>query len=291
MADKASFSPVRPVRSYQRIVEQIEDAIIRGELRSGQYLPSEREMMQQFSVSRSTVREAMRVLESDGLIRSRPGNPNGAEVLGFTLLALRRSVDRLVQADQLKLAELIGFRMVLEGTANLMATQLRTDQDLREMQAALAGMQAGIAEGYESFSQADMRFHEVVARASGNALVQLCSQVVRDVVLELIRRKITDAPEDEALMAASLRHHTEVFEAVRAGDPAAAEALARANQYEYYAEYVPEPERASLRALLRPPASSSPDAPAPGEPARAKRGAKPPFLRLAGSPRSTGRTR
>lgn len=252
MPDPARFSPIRPVRSYERIVEQIEDAIARGTLRAGQFLPSERDMMQQFSVSRSTVREAMRVLESDGLIRSRPGNPNGAEVLGITPLALRKSVDRLLLGERIKLVDVLLFRMVLEGTANRLAARLCTEQNLRDMDAALAAMRKGIAEGYDNFSKADLQFHAVVARASGNGLVQLYSEVMRDVVLDLIKAKIADAPEGESLMRLSLRHHAEVFEAIRAGDAARAEAIARASLYEYYAEYIPAGEREPLRIVLEP---------------------------------------
>jgi len=71
------FQQVQPVRLYQRIVEQIEDALARGELKPGQRLPSERELVVQFGASRSTVREALRVLESNGVVRSRPGDPDG----------------------------------------------------------------------------------------------------------------------------------------------------------------------------------------------------------------------
>ena len=87
MADGPRFQPVQPVRAYQRIVEQVEDALVRGELAPGQRLPSERELVTQFAVSRSTVREALRVLESNGVVRSRPGDPNGPEILPFSSTA------------------------------------------------------------------------------------------------------------------------------------------------------------------------------------------------------------
>lgn len=249
MVDERRFAPIRPVRSYERIVEQIENAIVGGRLRSGQFLPSERDMMQQFSVSRSTVREAMRVLESDGLIRSRPGNPNGAEVLGLSPRALRKSVDRLIQGDRIRLAELVQFRMVLEGTANLLAARLRTEDDLADLEDALAAMRAGMAAGYEEFGRADLRFHDLVARASRNALIQLCSEVVRDVVLDLIKVKLASAPRSEELMGQSLAHHEEVFDAIRRGDSQAAEAIARANLVDYYAEYLPAEDAAVLQLL------------------------------------------
>ena len=90
MSEGPRFQPVQPVRAYQRIVEQVEEALARGDLRPGQRLPSERELVAQFEVSRSTVREALRVLESNGVVRSRPGDPNGPEVLPFSPAALRK---------------------------------------------------------------------------------------------------------------------------------------------------------------------------------------------------------
>ena len=91
MANGPQFQPVQTVRAYQRIVEQVEEALARGDLAPGQRLPSERELVAQFAVSRSTVREALRVLESNGVVRSRPGDPNGPEILPFSHSALRVS--------------------------------------------------------------------------------------------------------------------------------------------------------------------------------------------------------
>jgi DNA-binding GntR family transcriptional regulator len=70
------------------------------------------------------------------------------------------------------------------------------------------------------------------------------------VVLSLIPDKVSYASNSRALMLKSLRHHTEVVEAIRAGDGHAAARLARQNLYDYYASYVPEPDRAPLRALI-----------------------------------------
>jgi len=238
------FEPVRPVRAYQSIVEQVEDRVLRGLLRPGQRLPSEREMTAQFGVSRSTVREALRVLESDGLIRSRPGDPNGPEVLPFSPTALRKSITRLVRVDEIGLAELVQFRMLLEGSANLLAARLAAMGD------ALAEMERALDRGYEEFSRADVAFHDTVATASRNVLIQVCSDVVRGVVLSLISQKIADAPDRRSLMERSLRHHAEVLDAVRRRDGPLAARLARESLYDYYADYVPEAERPLVRALL-----------------------------------------
>src|SRR3954465_3767531 len=119
MSESTRFRPVQPVRAYERIVEQVEDALASGELRPGQRLPSAREAVGQFEGGRSPVREALRVLESNGVVRSRPGDPNGPEVLPFSSGALRKQMVRLARVDEVGLAELLSFRMILDGSATM----------------------------------------------------------------------------------------------------------------------------------------------------------------------------
>ncbi|TMR88997.1 FadR/GntR family transcriptional regulator [Nonomuraea basaltis] len=272
------FEPVRTVRAYERVVEQVEEAIESGSLCPGARLPSERELMVQFSVSRSTVREALRVLQARGLVRSRPGDPHGAEVLPFSPAVLHKSMTTLARVAELSLGELVQFRMVLDASAILLAARLRTEEQLAEMAEAVASMRAaveagddaagaaegpardvyrtvGAAEGAarevdRAFGAADVAFHDAVARASGNKLIQICTDVVRSIVVDLIAGKIASAPDREALMRRSIGHHEEVLAAVRAGDGPLAARLSRESMYDYYAGYVPADERAALRALL-----------------------------------------
>lgn len=244
------FEPVRPVRAYERIVEQVEEAIESGALCPGERLPSERDLMVQFSVSRSTVREALRVLQARGLVRSRPGDPHGAQVQPFSPAALHKSMTTLARVDELSLGELVQFRMVLDASANLLAARLRTDEQLAEMDAAIAGMRAAAEVGYDEFSAADIAFHDAVARASRNKLIQICTDVVRSIVLGLVSGKIAAAADREALMRQSIGHHEEVLAAVRAGDGLLAARLSRQTMYDYYVGYVPVEERPALRALL-----------------------------------------
>jgi DNA-binding FadR family transcriptional regulator len=111
-------------------------------------------------------------------------------------------------------------------------------------------MAAAIDEGFERFGEADVAFHDAVAAASRNALIQVCNGVVRGVVLSLISDKVKRARNSKALMRESLRHHQEVLDAIRAGDGPAAARISRQNLYDYYAGYVPEQDREPLRALL-----------------------------------------
>jgi GntR family transcriptional repressor for pyruvate dehydrogenase complex len=250
MRQGTRFQPVRPVRTYQRIVEQVEEALASGELKPGQRLPSERELVSQFEVSRSSVREALRVLESNGVVRSRPGDPNGPEVLPFSTTALHKQMVRLARIEEVSLAELVSFRMILDGSASRLAARLRTPEQLAEMEAAIERMRGAIDVGYEKFSDGDVAFHEAIASASHNAMIQVCNNVVRSVVLSLISDKISRSRNRRATMLESLSRHAEVLDAIRAGDGDAAARAARRNLYDYYSGYVLKTDRESLHVLL-----------------------------------------
>jgi GntR family transcriptional repressor for pyruvate dehydrogenase complex len=244
------FSPVEPVRAYQRIVEQIESALLSGELSPGETLPSERELMRQFGVSRATVREALRVLESRGLVRSRPGSPNGAEVLSFQTKMLRTPLSQLARVEHVSLTDLLQFRMILEGSATYLAALLRTDEQLAEMEQALQAMASSAEVGLAEFSAADLHFHETVARASGNELLSVCSDVVRDVVLQMMHAHIADAANRTELMQAWLRAHTKLLAAIRDGDADLAAERIRQDLFEHYQMQVAPERRQVLEQML-----------------------------------------
>ncbi|GEB47701.1 FadR/GntR family transcriptional regulator [Streptomyces cacaoi] len=274
---EVSFEPVRPVRAYQRVAEQIEERILSGELPAGSRLPAERELVRQFDVGRSTIREALRVLQSSGLVRSRPGDPLGAEVLGVSPDNLSQALGRLTRSHLSGPAELVQFRMLLDAESYRLAARLHTEEDLARM-TALADRMAGCADGEphggaqgdargsgsgdrhggtrgdaHAFSRADAEFHRVVAEASGNALLALCARAVHDAVVEVIEGKLAHARQagDGAdWMRRSVAHHREILAALAAGDGARAAALGRAALYESYAPQLPERDRARLRAAL-----------------------------------------
>jgi len=250
MSEVPAFRPVTSVRLSQGIVEQVEQALASGELRPGQRLPSERELVVQFGASRSTVREALRVLESTGVVRSRPGDPHGPEILPYSPGGLVKQMTLLARASEMSLAELIGSRMILDSAANRLAARLRSAEELAGMEAALEVMRAAVDEGYAAFSEADVAFHEAVAAASRNTLIQVCNAVVRGVVLSLISDKLSRARNSRALMRRSLRHHEEVLAAIRAGDGVLAARASRRSLYDYYAGYLAKADREPLLALL-----------------------------------------
>jgi GntR family transcriptional regulator, transcriptional repressor for pyruvate dehydrogenase complex len=238
-------------RVFQRVVDYVQNAIAAGELKPGERLPSERELVEKFSIGRASVREALRVLESMELVRSRPRDPRGPLVLPVSVGPVRRSVAMLTSAKVLTLAELVQFRMIVDASANLLAANRRTDAQLVALERNMARMRQCMRRGYAEFSQADMEFHELIAEAGGNQLVQVYGDVTREAVLMLIQRTILDADDQTALMLQSLRHHRAVFDAIADRDGLLASRLARESLYSYYADHVDEADRAIMADLVR----------------------------------------
>jgi GntR family transcriptional regulator, transcriptional repressor for pyruvate dehydrogenase complex len=243
------FTAVKPVRAYETIVEQIERAIRDGSMKPGDRLPSERDLMVTFACSRATVREALRVLESAGLVRSRPGDPRGPEILQASPTVLHKTMERLLHAGSVDLTELLQFRIMLEGAACALAASHRTDDDLAAMDAAIDRMEAAIAAGATDFSTADVEFHQTVWRASGNRLLEVCGSAAREAVLGMMQQSLGAADDRGRRMREWLDHDREVRDAIARRNGTRAGALTRMSLIEYYAPYVDDADRASLELL------------------------------------------
>jgi|SRR5882757_1975047 len=247
------FTPVpRPTRAYEVIVEQVENAIYTGQLVPGARLPSERELMAQFGVSRATVREALRVLEAGGLIRSRRTDPGGgAEVLPFSTESLYKALTSLVALEQLDLLAVVQFRMVIEGNVAGLSAQLRSDDQLAAIEAQLAAMRTALEKDYDAFAAADVAFHNAVNASIGNPLLAVCNEVARGVTIKLAGLRSAHKDDPKQFHADQFLRHQEMYEAIRDRDSPTAVRAARAHLYESFEEFLPEEQRDQLRPLVR----------------------------------------
>ncbi|WP_161958573.1 FadR/GntR family transcriptional regulator [Ornithinimicrobium cavernae] len=243
------FQEVERSRAYEQVVEQIEQAIHEQRLRPGDHLPSERNLVAQFGVGRSTIREALRVLESLGLVETVHGSPKGPRVSSSTA-GLRRALIGAVKLEQTGLVDLVQYRMMTGSTANRLAARLRTEEDLLEMEASLRGMQDS-STSPEEFARNDWSFHAAIARASGNVMLSVIGRVVEQAIEELVATRVATATEGaEATRAQFIAVHEEILQRIRDGDGDEAARLSRATLYEVYAPMLPEDERERLRLLL-----------------------------------------
>lgn len=250
MSDEPLFKPVRRVRAYEAIVEQVEMAIRNGELMPGDRLPSERELMKQFQLSRSTIREALRVLESKGLVRSRPADQRGVEVLAFSTRSLSQSIDSLVQLERLTLPDLIFFRMLVEGTLAGLAARFRGDEDLIKLHTSIENAREAAGTDSETFTQADVAFHEAISEIAGDPMLIVCNQVVRASVQNLIAEKIASGVRKHEQMLEAVQRHEALYEAIKDGDSNRAIRVSRTNLFEYYSPHVTTADLERLKILL-----------------------------------------
>ena len=245
-----SFEPAVPVHTYQRIVDQIEQAIVSGNIPVGAQLASERDLMGQFGVSRPTVREALRVLQSRGLLESRPGTRGGPVVLAPSAENLTRSLRAMVGTDVLSVAELVEYRVVLEGSASRLASIRHTPEQLERMRSAVRRMASEAADNSAGFIDADLEFHEAIWAASGNNVLRLSGEAVSGVLRGLMHRRIDANPMDGAEKVASAEIDRGLFDAIEGRDAARASLIARQAIADRFADLLEsDADRAALRSL------------------------------------------
>src|SRR2546425_2129587 len=135
--DKPVYKAVRTSRLYEQIVQQIEDSILKGALKPGDQLPAERELAQNFGVSRTAVREAVKALREKGLVEAYSGR--GTFITNGTSQAIRQSLDLMIRIGQQEgSAHLAELRLILEPEIAALAVGRIEEQLLVTMREAVA---------------------------------------------------------------------------------------------------------------------------------------------------------
>jgi GntR family transcriptional regulator, transcriptional repressor for pyruvate dehydrogenase complex len=222
MADGAAKIRARPVRrAFEQVYDQLRETILDGGVANGQRLPSEGVLAAQFGVSRGTVREALRLLLAEGLIRTAKGAGGGSFVTLPTVdhvsEFLQRSIELLSLTDDVTLAEFLEARRLIEVFAVRQAALRRTQRDLDALRATL------VEPGSELTAHAqylrNRSFHHVLIDACGNSLLRISAQPIFSVLhTHLMRSTLTlDFPRQVC------SEHGTILAAIEAGDADAAE--------------------------------------------------------------------
>jgi GntR family transcriptional repressor for pyruvate dehydrogenase complex len=210
-----SFSAVTVIRPYEQIVHQIQAAIRDDGLREGDRLPTERELAETFGVSRSVVREAIKVLSAQGLVESRQGS--GLYVRNRPIESVSRAIVLSVLPEGDAVGQLFEFRRMLEVDAARLAAQRATDEQIEHLRAIVARYEPEPdgRPNWESFSVVDETIHAIVATASGNPYLDVMIASVRGMQQDVVVL-VADHPGsiDEAM-----RHHRSIVAAIAAHDP------------------------------------------------------------------------
>ena len=212
------FEPVETKRASEAIYEQIKERIISGDLKPGDRLPSERNMMELFRRSRPTIREALRMLERSGYIRTIPGS-NGAVITSPNEKNMEESIEDALQIGQISLEEMREYRCVSEGATAQWAAERATDDEIKALEECLAKM-AEIIEDHDKFIDMDAQFHALLASAAKNRVSVMMNTTLNKLSRTFVKRKMSDlSAEDRNTMGIYVhKMHVEIFEAVKAHD-------------------------------------------------------------------------
>lgn len=225
-----------PARAWRVVLDKIEGDLLEGRLGPGERLPPERELATTLGVGRSSVREALRVLEVMGLIRTGTGSgpTAGAIVTATPHGGLSQLLRLQVAAHGFPVPDVYETRLLLEEWA-VAHLAVRTDADLADARSTLEAMSAdGLT--IDDFLALDAQFHVRLAEASGNVVVSATMAGLRETIEGYIRGG-ADRIADWDATAARLRHeHAEVLAAIDAGDADAARRAVRAHITGYYSD-------------------------------------------------------
>jgi DNA-binding FadR family transcriptional regulator len=216
----------RPV--YLQVTEQIREAILGGTLRAGEVLPAERELCERFGVSRTSVREALRALQAQGLVVAAGANAPlrvaGAEA--YSSDTVRASLTHLLRLGRVPLADLVELRVALETAVAEAAARRLPRPDLSAADAEVAAMHAAGLD-VEAFEEADVRFHLALAVASGNRALELVMIAVRDSVASHLLAALRALDDPAATLDRLRAEHAGLVAAIGARDAEGAAELMR----------------------------------------------------------------
>jgi DNA-binding FadR family transcriptional regulator len=216
---------VRVPKAAELVAAEIRRQIISGDVEAGDPLPNEAELMGLFAVSRPTLREALRLLESDGLIEVKRGVRGGPRVRAPEVAVTARHAALLLQMRGTTLEDLIGARMLLEPAAVRHLAERASASDVKKLRAAHQA-ELDVGDDYDANAHNATLFHALLVELVGNQTLTLLNELLIG-IQDTQNRTVVDRLETKAAgdVVANARHdHELVIELIEQGDPGAAEA-------------------------------------------------------------------
>ena len=236
------FLPVSHGRTVDEIIHQIERLILTGVLRDGERLPGERELAQRFDISRPILREALKELESRGLLTSQHGG--GTFVTDVVGQIFSGPLVDLIRRHRQAARDYLEYRRQLEGMTAEMAARRATDTDREMIRRIINRMRDAHGQGrFEDELATDVEFHNAIGDAAHNIILmhtlRACYRLLSDGIFYNRRLIFTVTGAHDGVMA----QHEAIADAILAGDPVAARLKAEAH-IDFISAVTDEAERA-----------------------------------------------
>jgi GntR family transcriptional repressor for pyruvate dehydrogenase complex len=220
--------PVRAPKMAELIATRLRTQVVLGQLVAGQVLPPEGVLMAQYGVSRPTLREAFRILETESLIEVRRGSRGGAHVLAPDLAVAARYVGLLLQVAGTTTSDVHEARTVLEPFCARKLAQRRTPEDLAALRSCIAELQEAISSTPDPhhWSALTYRFHELVLQLSGSNTLAVQGGVLQDIVARHLAVTVSrnfDDPATRQDFRRTVRSYSKLVDLVEQADADGAE--------------------------------------------------------------------
>ncbi|MET7731934.1 FCD domain-containing protein [Streptomyces sp. NPDC005402] len=225
---------VRVPKMAELVAARLRRMIVRGELAEGDALPSETALMEEFAVSRPTLREAFRVLESESLITVRRGARGGARVQVPEGTVAARYAGVVLEYRGTTLKDVYDARTVIEAPCAGVLAERRTDEDLQRLRDAVAEAER-LMDDPSAFIRAHMEFHALVVELAGNETLGVLNGMVRDIIDQANWSHVdldAGSPENIRANRRGFRAHGALVDLVAARSAEAAEDLWRVHLQE-----------------------------------------------------------
>ena len=213
---------VKKTRVSEEIVAQIYALVRNGDLNPGDRLPAERELALQLGVSRPSVREAMRLLDTKGLVNIRPGA--GTFIAEDDVDVIARSFSSLLEDDTGAARDVFEMRLLLEPHVVSLAAERAGDSDIRRMTQILDAQESEIAAGGTGV-EFDTEFHSTIAAATKNAALVAVMQAISGILSESREDSMLSSDRSEL----SLQSHRQIVSAIQGRAPQRAEESMRSH--------------------------------------------------------------
>lgn len=204
------------------LAKRLRDMILHGQFASGELLPPERDLVAESGLSRGSVREALKILETEGLVEIRSGRSGGARVTIPKRTTLARSTELFVRANAVPLESLLDCRIAVEPMLAKLAARNRTDAELEQLRDLHVQFEQSV-DDVKLYRQVNLTWHLAVAAASRNEPLTALMEAISTPLLEATGYEVVTTPETRR---EAVKAHAAVIRAIeRRDEDAAARAM------------------------------------------------------------------
>jgi GntR family transcriptional repressor for pyruvate dehydrogenase complex len=209
------FQPVKTGKISERIARQIKDTILSGSMKSGDRLPPERELVEHFQASRISIREALKSLETSGLLAIKPGS--GAFVAEINSKPMSESLSSILRIQKTSINELTEARIILEPSIARLAAERMTDEDALKLEKNIEETMKMVRSNSPAPVQ-NIEFHSLIAESTHNPVITLSMRTMLGVVEEMTLQLTDNLPKRIENSRHAASYHNKILKALREKD-------------------------------------------------------------------------